>query len=167
MSTTDPNEVVVVSFPGEQRATEVLRALQQLNHEHVIALKNAATIICHANGKIEIHETQDFDGKQGALFGALAGGLLGALRGDTIEGAVIGAAGGYVTSRVLDLGFNDDYLKELGSQLTPGTSAIVAMLEFAHAEDAMQTLQQFHGGHIMRQTLPADIAQQLAAAVEG
>src|SRR5262249_33813390 len=111
--------------------------------------------------------TQDFNGKQGALFGALAGGLLGALKGDTIEGAVIGAAGGYVTSRVLDLGFNDDYLKELGSQLTPGTSAIVAMLEFAPADNAVQPLQQFQGGHIMRQTLPADIAQQLAAAVEG
>ena len=167
MSTTDPNEVVVVSFPGEQRAAEVLQALRQLSHEHVVALKNAATIVCHANGKIEIHETQDIDGKQGTLFGALAGGLLGALKGDAIEGAVIGAAGGYVASRVIDLGFNDDYLKELGSQLTPGTSAIVAILEFAHVEDAMQTLQQFHGGHILRQTLPADVAQQLAAAVEG
>jgi uncharacterized membrane protein len=68
---------------------------------------------------------------------------------------------------VLDLGFNDDYLKELGSQLTPGTSAIVAIVEFAHVEDAMQTLQQFHGGHILRQTLSAEVAQQLAAAVEG
>ncbi len=138
----------------------MLQALRQLSHEHVVALKNAATIVCHANGKIEIHETQDIDGKQGTLFGALAGGLLGALKGDAIEGAVIGAAGGYVASRVIDLGFNDDYLKELGSQLTPGTSA-------AHVEDAMQTLQQFHGGHILRQTLPADVAQQLAAAVEG
>src|SRR5260370_35829252 len=93
MSTTDPNEVVVVSFPGEQRAGEVLQALRQLSHEHVVALKNAATIVCHANGTIEIHETQDIDGKQGTLFGALAGGVLAALKAAPPDRAGIAAAG--------------------------------------------------------------------------
>src|SRR5260370_23638470 len=114
MSTTDPNEVVVVWFPGEQRAAEVVQALRQLSHEHVVALKNAATIVCHANGKIEIHESQDFDGKQGTLFGALAGGLLGALKGDAIEGAVIGAAVGYPAPRGIAPGSLRDSLKKPG-----------------------------------------------------
>lgn len=164
--TADPNEVVVVAFPGEQKAAEVLQTLRALNHEHLISLKNAATIVCHSNGKIEIHESRDFDAKQGTVFGALAGGLLGAMRGDTLEGVLIGGAGGYLASRVLDLGFDDSYLKELGAQLTPGTSAIVAMIEFQNADAAIQVLDQYSGGRVLRTTLPAEVSQKLAAAVE-
>lgn len=163
---SDPNELLVVAYPGENRASEVLQALQQLNHEHAVALHNAAVIVRHANGKSSIHETRDFDTKQGAVTGALAGGLLGLLKGDLVEGAVLGAGAGFVASKVLDLGFKDDYLQELATQLTPGSSAVVAIVEIEHADAAMQTLHQFQGGRILRTTLSPDVAQQVASALQ-
>jgi uncharacterized membrane protein len=162
----DPNELLVVAYPGENTANEVLKTLQQLDHEHLIHVKNAAVIVRHQNGKAEIHETHDFDAKQGALAGALAGGLIGLLRGEVIEGAALGAAGGFVASKVIDLGFNDHYLRDLSESLTPGSSAIVAVVTFDHLDEAMGALAQYHGGRVIRQTLPADVAQRLSAAVQ-
>ncbi len=162
----DPNELLVVAYPGENTANEVLKTLQQLDHQHLIHVKNAAVIVRPQHGKAEIHETHDFDSKQGALAGALAGGLLGLLRGEVIEGVALGAAGGFVASKVVDLGFNDQYLRDLSNSLTPGTSAIVAVVLFDHVDDAMRALSQYHGGQVLRQTLPADVAQRLSAAVQ-
>jgi uncharacterized membrane protein len=162
----DPNEVLVVVFPGETRAAEVLNELKKLDKEHLIHLKNAAIITRDRGGKVSIHETHDFDAKQGAVAGALAGGLLGMLRGDTIEGALLGAGAGLITSKVVDLGFKDEYLKQLSANLQPDSSAIVAMVLFEHADQAISELN-LHGGTILRQTLPPDVAAKLAAAVQG
>lgn len=161
----DPNEVLVVSFPGEQKAGQVLQNLQQLNHEHLVHLKNAAVITRDPHGKVTIHETHDFDTKQGAVAGAVAGGLLGLMKGNLLEGAVLGAGAGFVASKVVDLGFKDDYLRELGDSLTPNSSAIVAVVQFDHADQAIAELN-VHGGRILRQTLPPDVAQKLSGAVQ-
>ncbi len=166
MATQDPNEVLVVAFPGETRAAEVLNELKQLNKEHLIHLKNAAIITRDRGGKVSIHETHDFDAKQGAVAGALAGGLLGMLRGDLVEGALLGAGAGFVASKVVDLGFKDDYLKQLAANLQPDSSAIVAIVLFDHADQAVGELN-LHGGTILRETLPADVAAKLAAAAQG
>jgi uncharacterized membrane protein len=171
-ATTDPNELLVIAFPGENRAGDVLKSLQQLNHEHLIHLKNAAVVVRDDKGKIEIKETREFDPKQGALVGALAGGLLGELTSrNLLLGGALGAAGGYVATRIvdsgkiIDLGFKDDYLRAIADTLTPGSSAIVAIVHFDHVDQAMATLKQFSDGRILRQTLPPDVAQQVGTAL--
>lgn len=162
---SDPDEVFVIAFPGEQRAQEVLDVLKQLDHEGAAQLRNAAIIRRNAKGEVTITETRDFSDKQGAIAGALAGGLIGLLRGHAIFDAAIGAVGGYGVSKVIDLGFPDAYLRDLAQQLKPDTSAIVAVVTFTNVERAMATLDQFSGGTILRQTLPSEVAQKLAAAV--
>jgi uncharacterized membrane protein len=161
-----PDEMVVIAFPGEDKADEVLQALRQLDHEHLVDLKKAAILVRDRHGKIDIHETNDFTTKQGVLGGALAGGLVGFLRGAALEDALLGAGAGFLASKVVDLGFKDEWLREIGNSLTPGSSAIVAALKFEHVDEAIKVLDQFSGGKVLRQTLPPDVAQKLAAAVE-
>jgi uncharacterized membrane protein len=165
----DPTEeMVVIAFPGEQRAAEVLTSLRQLNHEHLVDLHKAALLTRDANGAIGIHETNDFTSKQGLIGGALAGGLVGLFtKGSTVTDALLGAGAGYLAGKVVDLGFPDAWLKEVAQTLRPGSSAIVAALQFAHVDQAVQTLSQFHGGTIIRQTLPADVAAKLQTALQG
>lgn len=162
---TDPQELVVVSFPNERKAEEVLQALQQLDHEGAAELKNAAIIRRDPSGDVSIKETRDFNAKQGALAGALAGGLLGLFRGHILTDAALGALGGAGVSKAVDLGFPDSYLRELGDSLKPGSSALVAVVTFTKVDQAMAALDQFSGGTILRQTLPPEVAQKLAAAI--
>ncbi len=165
----DPTEeMVVIAFPGEQRAAEVMQSLKQLNHDHLVDLHKAAILTRDAKGAIGIHETNDFTTKQGVLGGALAGGLASLFTGGSaVKDALLGAGAGYLAGRVIDLGFPDAWLKEIAQSLQPGSSAIVAALQFEHVDQAIQTLSQFHGGTIIRQTLPADVAAKLQAALQG
>lgn len=164
--TSEPNELMVVAFPGEEKAQQVLEVLRQLHHEHIVVLHEAAVIVRQASGQLHITETHDFTAQQGTIAGALAGGLIGLLRGKPLEGGVIGAVGGLLASGVVDLGLPDHYLKDIAAELKPGYSAIVAVVDFEHVTPAMAVLDQFDGGTILRHTLPADVAAKLSAAVE-
>lgn len=163
---SDPNQALVVSFPEENKAQEVLETLKQLNAAHDVALSSAAVIRRDASGKVTVHETRDFGGKQGAVAGALAGGLLGMLRGNALAGAALGAAAGFGASKVIDLGLPDNFLKEVGDGLTPGSSALVAIVTFENVAEAMRVLDQYAGAKILHHALPADVAQQLSTVIE-
>lgn len=161
-----PSELLAIVFPGETRAHEVLDAVNRLHREGAIDLHNAALITRDAAGKIAIHETNDFPTRQGMAGGALLGGVIGLLRGRLVGDTLLGAGAGYLASRVLDLGFSDAFLKEIGDTLTPDSSALVLAIQFERLDDALRVLDQYHG-HIIRQSLPAEQAQKLAAAMEG
>jgi len=156
---------MVVAFDNEYEAEQVLDTLKGLEGEHAIDLKSAAVVVRRADGKVRIKETKDF-AKQGAIGGAVAGGLLGLLRGGLLKGAILGAAGGAAAGKVIDLGLDDDFLKDVGESLGTGTSAVVALVDFERVDRAMEELDKFEGGRILRHTLSADVYQKLSEAVE-
>jgi uncharacterized membrane protein len=92
--------------------------------------------------------------------------LLGLLGGSLLKGAILGAAGGALAGHGIDMGLNDEYLKDVGESLGPGTSAIVALVAFERVERAMEELDKFEGGTILRHTLSDEVYQQLSDAVE-
>jgi uncharacterized membrane protein len=162
-----PNyEMMVVAFEDETKADEVLSTLKQLDVEATVDLKSAAVVTRDAEGKVSIKETKDFDAKQGAIGGAVAGGLLGLLTGKLLVGAIVGAAGGAAAGHGIDMGLNDEYLKSVGESLGSGTSALVALVSFERVERAMEELDKFEGGTILRHTLNDEVYQQLSDAVE-
>lgn len=168
MSTQEtPNyEMMVVAFEDEYKADEVLNTLKQMDVEATVDLKSAAVVKRDAEGKVRIKETKDFDAKQGAIGGAVAGGLLGLLTGRFLVGAIVGAAGGAAAGHGIDMGLNDEYLKTVGESLGSGSSAIVALVSFERVERAMEELDKFEGGTILRHTLSDEVYQQLSDAVE-
>jgi uncharacterized membrane protein len=166
MMSEDKYEMMVVAFDSEDEAEQVLDALKALEGEHVIDLKSAAVVVRRADGKVRIRETRDFDARQGAIGGAVAGGLLGLLRGGLLKGAILGAAGGAAAGKVVDLGLEDDFLKEVGETLGTGTSAVVALVDFEQVDAAMEELDKFERGRILRHTLSADVYHKLSEAVE-
>ncbi len=162
-----PNhEMVVVSFDNENRANEVLDTFKRMEDMAVADLKSGAVVVRDAEGKVTIKETSDFDAKQGAIGGAIAGGLLSLLGGSLVKGAILGAAGGAVAGKVIDLGLDDDFLKEIGDSLGTSSSAVVAMVDFDQLDQAMEELDKFEGGTILHHTLDADVYEKLSEAVE-
>jgi uncharacterized membrane protein len=159
-------EMMVVAFEDEYKADEILSTLKQLDVEAVVDLKSAAVVVREADGRIRIRETRDFDAKQGAMGGALAGGVLGLLGGGLLRGAILGAAGGALAGKAIDLGINDEYLRSIGESLGSGTSALVALVAFHRVDKAMEELDRFEGGTILRHTLSDEVYQQLSDAVE-
>ncbi len=160
------HEMMVVAFDNEYEAQHVLDSLKAMEKLDVVDLKNGAVIVRSESGQVKINETSDFDTKQGAIGGAVAGAVLGLLGGGLIRGALLGAAGGAAAGKFVDLGLEDDFLKEVGENLGPGTSAVVALVGFEQVDQAMKELDKFAGGHIMRHTLSDEVYAKLSEAVE-
>jgi uncharacterized membrane protein len=160
------HEMVVIAFGNEHEADEVLNTFKGMETLDIVDLKNAAVIVRDSAGVVKIKETSDFDTKQGAIGGAAAGAVLGLLGGGFLRGAILGAAGGAAAGKFIDLGLEDDFLQEVGDSLEPSSSAIVALVEFERVDRAMEELDKFAGGTILRHTLSPEIYQKLSDAVE-
>ncbi|NIM93419.1 MAG: DUF1269 domain-containing protein [Anaerolineales bacterium] len=160
------HEMIVVAFDNEFEAQQVLDSLKGMDAINVVDLKSAAVIVRDADGKVQIKETRDFDAKQGAIGGAVAGGLLGLLGGGLLRGAILGAAGGAAAGEFVDLGLDDDFLKAVGESLGPSSSAIVALVDFQQVDQAMEELDKFAGGRILRHSLSDEVYAKLSEAVE-
>ena len=160
-----PVSLLVYAYNEEDKADKVLEALKELDKTGIIAVLNAAVLVMDKDGKVKWRETEDVDAKRGAIFGAIAGGLVGLLGGPAgvIVGAAAGAAAGGVAAHKIDMGFSDEYLKEIQSSLKPGSSAIIALVEHEWVEKVIQEMNEFEG-QLFQQALKADIAAQLAAA---
>ena len=162
-----PTEMFVVAFDGVGQADEVLGTLKQLDDSQLVELGKAAVVRRGTDGVIDVEETADMDTKESAITGAVAGGLLGLLTGKgLVGGALLGAGGGALASKGLDLGFDDDFLNEFGEKLGHDSSAIVATVDFVNLDAAMEVLDRFEGGTILHSTLQPEIAAQLSDAVE-
>jgi len=157
-----PIELIVAAFSDESKAAAVLKDLKKLEKDGVILLVNAAVMVKDEKGKVSIKETEDITGGKGALFGAIAGGLIGLLGGPVgvIIGAAAGAATGGVAASKIDMGFPNDTLKELDDSLTPGSSAILALIQHQWVDTVVSELEKT-GAKLFRQALKEELTAQL------
>lgn len=157
-----PLQIIVAAFQEEDAADEALKTLKEAKKEKLISIDNAAVIRKDDDGKLHIKETSDMGGGKGAGVGVLVGGAIGLIGGPlgVAVGGALGAAVGGITAKLYDGGFKDDRLREIGSSLTPGTSAIVAVIEHRWVADLERELAE-EGADVMTAALAEDIAEQL------
>jgi len=117
----------VAAFVDERRADEALKSMKEAKKSGDFFFDDAAVVRSDDKGKIHITETGDMKAGTGVGIGALVGGVLAVISGPVglAAGLLAGAAAGGL-SVLKDSGFSNEGLKELGSALVPGSSAIVA-----------------------------------------
>jgi uncharacterized membrane protein len=64
-----------------------------------------------------------------------------------------------------DYGINDDFIKDIGRSLEPGTSSIFMLIRRATYDKVLPELKQF-GGKILRTSLSKDQEERLRRALE-
>lgn len=163
MSDNDvPVQVIVAAFQNEEGAEDALTKLKDAKKEQVIDINNAAILRRSEDGKLHVKETRDMSGGKGAAIGGVAGAVAGLIAGPLVLAAGAGALIGGLAAKLRDSGFRDDRLKRLGEALTPGTSALVAVIEHTWVRDVEKLLADY-GADVTTESIKADIAQQLEA----
>jgi uncharacterized membrane protein len=161
-----PVQLVVAAFQDEKAADEALKELKTLRREKLIRIENAAVIRKDEKGKLHIRETADVGGGKGAVMGGVAGAAIGLIAGPAlVVPAAVGALVGGLTAKLKDSGFSDERLETLGEGLTPGSSAIVAVIEHKWVAQVQKELEEA-GADLVTAQLQADIASQLEAGHE-
>ena len=158
-----PVELIVAAFQDEEGAKNALKELKAAKKEHLIKIDNAAIIRKDKKGKVHIKETKDMGGGEGAVIGGVVGAAIGVLTGGV--GLVLVGAGalvGGLAAKLRDGGFKDDRLKKVGEGLTPGSSAIVAVIEHKWVPEIEEAMEEA-GADVLTEVISADIAAQLEA----
>jgi uncharacterized membrane protein len=157
-----PVQVIVAAFKDEGAASEALKSLEDAKKDKLIDIEDAAVIVKDAQGKVTIRETADMRAGKGLTIGAITGGVVGLLAGPVGWAAVGGGVIGGLAAKLKDGGFPDDKLRKLATGLTPGSSALVAVIDHRWVADVERQLQE-QGADLAIEALRDDIATQLKA----
>ena len=165
-------DLVVVAYDGEDTADQALNKLRELQKEYLVDLEDAVVAVRDKNGKVRIKQAVPLVSLS-AVGGAAWGGLFGLLIGilflnpllGWLTGAAMGAGAGALSGALADYGISDDFIKELGQTLQPGTSAIFMLVRRVNLDKALPELSKF-GGKIIKTSLTHEQEARLKSALE-
>jgi uncharacterized membrane protein len=151
--------LMVAAFTQEKAGKAALKAMKQAKKDRKIYFDAAAVITQDADGDVHYSETDDMSTGKGAKWGALVGGVLGVLGGPAgvVAAAGAGALIGGAASHG-DAGFSDDSLKQLGTAMSPGTSAVITISN----KDFLKDVHKEHKQEEMR-AIVSKLAEEISA----
>lgn len=157
------SNLIVVAYPDEYRAAEVLASLRRLNKEYLIDLDDACYVTKDARGKIKLHQNTSLTGA-GAAWGGMWGMLIGLLFFVPFIGLAIGAGVGALSGKLADYGIDDKFAKQIAETMQPNTSAIFMLVRKSTPDKVVPEVAKF-GGTILQTSLPKETEEKLQAAL--
>jgi uncharacterized membrane protein len=157
------SKLIVIGFKDDKfKASEVLSKLIKMDREWAVQLNDAAAVYRDPSGVLRVEQkyelTPDDGAAPGLLWGSIIGGLLAipvaavsgglvaafALTVGTAGGAAAGALAGAldVDRRKQGFGISDEFIRDVGSMIQPGDSAIFAVL---NVDEPDEVIKQFEG----------------------
>ncbi len=158
------SDLIVVGFKDEFKADEVMSELRRLQSEYLVDLEDAAVVVRNQEGKVKIKQAQELVAA-GAVSGSYWGVLLSVLFFNPIF-ALVGAAAGALSGALTDIGIDDNFMRDLGSTIEPGTSAIFVLIRKSTPDRVLADLSKFEG-KVLRTSLSKEDEEKLQAALSG
>ena len=131
----------VLKFNNPNQADEVLATLRGLQTQQLIQIQDAAIVRWPEGAKKPKTEQLNSLTGAGALSGAFWGMLFGLLFFIPIFGMAVGAAFGALGGHFADVGIDDNFINQVKSQVTPGTSALFVLSSGAVADRVVDALR--------------------------
>lgn len=158
--------LVAVVFHDESTAFEMRAALAKMQKQYLLEMEDAVVVTRDARGKTKLHQAVSLTAA-GATSGAFWGMLLGLLFLNPLLGAAVGAGAGALSGKFAEIGVDNNMAKQLGDELTPGSSALIVLLRKITADKVLDGLKQFAGkGKIFQTSLNKDDENSLREVLE-
>jgi len=161
--------ILAFTFPGKDRAAEVAKTLKIGAKDAGLKIVAGAVIEVDERGKTHVH--QPGRGGMGTTLGLGIGTVLGLVGGPA--GLLVWAAGGAlmggVAGKYLGRNLPQDALKQLGQQMEPNSSAILAIAQDKEAESVINSMEGYNANIVtftVGDQLSGEIAQYVAAEVD-
>ena len=159
------SDLIAVAYPDKQTAEAVRERLAQLMIERAIEFEDAVIVDRDENGKVKLHQAYR-PAMAGAAGGALWGGLIGLLFLAPLVGWAIGAAAGGASGALVDVGINDQFMKDLGQKLAPGGAALIVLVRKVTPDKVLPEIRQY-GGEVIQTSLDDESEARLREVLEG
>lgn len=147
--------LTVWKFDNPTAADETVRTLEMLAKQELINLHDAATVSWPTDRKKpKTRQLRNMAGI-GAMGGMFWGMLFGLIFFVPFLGAAVGAAAGALGGALTDVGIDDDFIKAVRDQVTPGTSALF-LLSSGAVVDKVQPALAEHNPELIQSNLTAE-----------
>jgi uncharacterized membrane protein len=160
------SELIVITYPTPEHAEQVVQTLRRLESEHLPELEDLEYCVRDPDGTIALYESINRP-LAGAALGAFWGTFLGKCFGMPLLGAGIGAAGGALVGRLRgsDEGIDEGFVRQLCATLSPGSSAVFALVAKSTPDKVQPELGKF-GGTVLHTSLSNQDEERLQAALD-
>jgi uncharacterized membrane protein len=136
--------LTVWKFDSAGGAANALAMLERMQKEELIQINDGAYVTWpEGKKKPKTEQLHSLTGA-GALGGSFWGLLFGLLFFVPLLGMAVGAAMGALTGSMADVGIDDEFIREVRAQVTPGTSALFVMTSNAVADKVIDEFK--HSG---------------------
>ena len=153
------SNLVAIAYPDRETAEQVRRTLIEMQKEHIIELDDMVVVTRAEGGKVKLHQSTSV-GAAGAAGGALWGGLIGLLFLAPVVGMAVGAAAGGATGALTDVGVDDNFMKDLGRNLTEGGAAVIVLVRRSTPDKVLPRIKEY-GGHVLQTSLSQEAEDSL------
>ena len=158
--------LLVIDYESEVKAEEVRLALLKMQKEYLIDLADAVVVVRDPKGRVRLRQMFNLTAA-GAISGGFWGALIGLIFLNPLFGMAIGAAAGAVAGALRDVGIDDNFMKELGQTLKPGTAALCVLIRQMTPDKVVEEIKKF-GGTLIQTNLcnenEAKLREALASA---
>ena len=142
-----------------------------MQKEHLIDLEGACVVERDKDGKVHIKQAVNLmalgattGGVQGMLWGMLVGILfLNPLAGMAL-GAFAGAGAGALSSRLVDFGMDDEFIKKLGETIPVNSSALFVLVKSVTEDKVLPEIEPYRP-HALKTSLSNEDEARLKAAL--
>jgi uncharacterized membrane protein len=157
--------LVVIGYENEVKAEEVRIALLKMQKEYLVDLVDAVVVVRDEKGKVRLRQLYNLTAA-GAVSGGFWGALIGMIFLNPLFGMAVGTAAGAISGSLRDVGIDNNFMKQLGQTLQPGTAALCVLIHQMTPDKVIEEIQQF-GGTVLKTNLchenEAKLREALAA----
>jgi uncharacterized membrane protein len=158
------SDLVVITFNKEEDGLAALKHIRDIEHAGELTLADTAVVEKDADGKIHVKNEVSSGTETGAIGGGAVGLLLGTVFFPAVLGVAIGAAIGAAIGHSLGTGVDQDFVKDIQSELKPGTSALFAVVKTNPA--ALVAALRGFDGKVYQTTLGTELEESLNEALK-
>jgi uncharacterized membrane protein len=157
--------LVVLAFPTESGAEDVLTVIEDLQRQQLITLDDAATVVRDRHGKPQVKQAKSLVG-EGAWGGAFWGLLFGFLFFVPFLGLAIGAAAGALMAKFTDVGIDDQFIREVQEKIKAGQSGLFLLVRDVKLDRVLPAVEPYHP-EVLQTSLSTEQEARLREALGG
>ena len=138
--------LTVVLFEDEKKAAGAREKLLNLQRQGHIDLEDVVVVVKEPDGTTRYYQPRK-GSKKGAAVGSITGFIVGSIFFTPLVGAAIGAAAAAISTSLggVDMGIDDQFLKDLAQKFNPGCSALFTLVRRANPEKVGEAFFGFGG----------------------
>ena len=155
--------LIAVTYPTDHKADEVRTEFLKMQKEYLVELEDAVVVTRKQDGKVKLHQMYNLTAG-GAISGGFWGTLIGLIFLNPLLGLVVGAGAGALSGALADVGIDDNFMKDLGESLQPGSSALFVLVRSELTDKVLNELRGT-GGTVFKSSLSHEDEARLQAAL--